>query len=65
VGVAIVPFVIDVGAVLPDEGFSVHCPEFPGCWSQGDTIEEARENIIDAVREYLAARRDQEGDTTP
>jgi predicted RNase H-like HicB family nuclease len=48
-----------------DEGFSVHCPEFPGCWSQGDTIEEARENIIDAVREYLAARRDQEGDTTP
>jgi len=48
-----------------DEGFAVHCPELPGCWSQGSTIEEARENVIDAVREYLAARRDQEGNTTP
>jgi predicted RNase H-like HicB family nuclease len=37
-----------------EEGFSVHCPDLPGCWSQGATEEEALANIRDAVREYLA-----------
>jgi predicted RNase H-like HicB family nuclease len=37
-----------------EEGYSVHCPGLPGCWSQGDTEEEALENIQDAIREYLA-----------
>lgn len=39
-----------------DEGFSVSVPGLPGCWSQGDTEEEALENIGDAIREYLAVR---------
>lgn len=38
-----------------EEGFSVSCPGLPGCWSQGETEEEALENIRDAIREYLAA----------
>ena len=38
-----------------EEGYSVHCPGLPGCWSQGDTEEEAIENIKDAIREYLDA----------
>lgn len=38
-----------------EEGFSVHCPDLPGCWSQGETAVEARENIRDAIREYLVA----------
>ncbi len=38
-----------------EEGFSVSCPGLPGCWSQGETEEEAVENIEDAIREYLAA----------
>ncbi len=38
-----------------DEGYSVHCPGLPGCWSQGDTEKEAIENIKDAIQEYLAA----------
>jgi predicted RNase H-like HicB family nuclease len=38
-----------------EEGFSVSCPGLPGCWSQGETEEEALENIQDAIREYLAA----------
>ncbi|MDQ3804334.1 MAG: type II toxin-antitoxin system HicB family antitoxin [Acidobacteriota bacterium] len=38
-----------------EEGFSVSCPGLPGCWSQGDTEEEALENIQDAIKEYLAA----------
>lgn len=37
-----------------DEGYSVHCPGLPGCWSQGDTEQDALENIQDAIREYLA-----------
>jgi len=38
-----------------DEGYSVHCPGLPGCWSQGKTEIEAIENIQDAIQEYLAA----------
>jgi predicted RNase H-like HicB family nuclease len=36
-----------------EEGYAVSCPALPGCWSQGDTEEEALENIKDAIREYL------------
>ena len=38
-----------------EEGYSVSCPGLPGCWSQGDTEEEALENIRIAIQEYLAA----------
>ena len=38
-----------------EEGYSVSVPGLPGCWSQGETEEEALENIQDAIREYLAA----------
>lgn len=38
-----------------EEGYSVSCPGLPGCWSQGETEEEALENIRDAIYEYLAA----------
>jgi predicted RNase H-like HicB family nuclease len=41
-----------------EDGFSVSCPALPGCWSQGDTEEEALENIQDAIQEYLAAIED-------
>ena len=37
-----------------EEGYSVSCPGLPGCWSQGDTEEEALANIRDAIQEYLA-----------
>lgn len=38
-----------------EEGYSVSCPGLPGCWSQGETEEEALENIRVAIREYLEA----------
>lgn len=36
-----------------DEGYSISCPALPGCWSQGQTEQEALENIREAIREYL------------
>jgi predicted RNase H-like HicB family nuclease len=41
-----------------DEGISVSVPALPGCWSEGDTEEEALANIQEAIREYLAALED-------
>jgi predicted RNase H-like HicB family nuclease len=38
-----------------EEGYSVSVPGLPGCRSEGDTEEEAVENIRDAIQEYLAA----------
>ncbi len=37
-----------------EEGYSISCPGLPGCWSQGETAEEALSNIKDAIQEYLA-----------
>jgi predicted RNase H-like HicB family nuclease len=36
-----------------EEGFSVWVPGLPGCASQGQSEEEALENIRDAIREYI------------
>ncbi len=41
-----------------DEGITIGVPALPGCWSEGDTEEEALINIQDAIREYLAALND-------
>jgi len=41
-----------------EEGISVSVPALPGCWSEGDSEEEALANIQDAIREYLAALED-------
>jgi len=42
-----------------EEGFSVSVPGLPGCWSQGDTEDEALANIEDAIKEYLSTVDDQ------
>ena len=39
----------------PDtDSYSAVCPELPGCSSAGETEEEARDNIVEAIRLYLA-----------
>lgn len=38
-----------------DFGYVAHCPAIPGCPSQGDTIEDAIENIKDAIKACLEA----------
>ena len=47
-----------VALIRTEEGYSIHCPGLPGCWSQGATEEEALANIRDAIREYLEVARE-------
>jgi predicted RNase H-like HicB family nuclease len=43
----------NVALYRSEEGYSVSVPGLPGCCSQGQTEEEALENIAIAIREYL------------
>lgn len=36
-----------------DGGYTVYVPALPGCISEGDTIEEALQNIREAIELYL------------
>ena len=38
------------------DGYFVSCPALQGCYSQGDTHEEAVENIKDAIRLHIEDR---------
>ena len=38
------------------EGYFAFCPELQGCYTQGDTYEEALENIKDAIRLHVEDR---------
>jgi predicted RNase H-like HicB family nuclease len=51
-----------VALVKSDEGYSVSVPGLPGCWSQGQTEQEALANIEDAIREYHEVAREQLSD---
>ena len=44
----------------PEGGFSVWIPSLPGCASQGETFEEAMENIKEAIALYLEDEDEQE-----
>jgi predicted RNase H-like HicB family nuclease len=43
-----------VELIKTEEGHSVGCPELPGCWSEGQTEEEALDNIKDAIANYVS-----------
>jgi predicted RNase H-like HicB family nuclease len=34
-------------------GYTVYVPALPGCVSEGDTLDEARQNIREAIELYL------------
>lgn len=38
------------------EGYFAFCPELQGCYTQGDTYEEALENVKDAIRLHVEDR---------
>jgi predicted RNase H-like HicB family nuclease len=52
------PMKFKVALQRSEEGYSISVPGLPGCWSQGETEEEALANIQDAIREYLDAAAD-------
>lgn len=39
-------------------GYTAYIPEVPGAISEGETVEEAREMVLDALRELTAYRRE-------
>ncbi len=48
--------VLEYNAVFTSEedgGFSVSVPGLPGCFSEGDTFEEAQKKIKEAIELYL------------
>ena len=42
-------------------GYTIYVPSLPGCISEGQTVEEAVENIRDAIRLYLEPIEDDLG----
>lgn len=47
---------MDVVVEKDADGYFVYCPSLQGCYSQGDTYEEALENIRDALKLHLEDR---------
>ena len=43
-------------------GFTVTIPALPGCISEGDTFEKARDNIEEAASLYLEVTKEQKAD---
>ena len=41
-------------------GYIISCPSLPGCYSQGDTVEEALENIKEAIQACLESLAEDE-----
>ena len=41
-----------------DGGYSVVVPELPGCFTEGDTIEEVQANVVEAAEGWLASQHD-------
>lgn len=39
-------------------GYVAYCEELPGAITEGDTLDEARENLLDAVKEIIEANRE-------
>jgi predicted RNase H-like HicB family nuclease len=38
----------------PDGGYTAYIPALPGCISEGETMQEAKKNLLDALEGYVA-----------
>ena len=47
-----------------EDGYIAYCPQMQGCYVQGETFEEALENLQDAVKLHIEDRLSQ-GDLVP
>ena len=43
-------------------GYWVEVPALPGCYSQGESVDEVLENVKDAIALYLEVLRDEDAD---
>jgi predicted RNase H-like HicB family nuclease len=48
-----------------DGGWVAECVDLPGCFSQGETREEALANVSEAIAEVISLRMDQQLPTAP
>lgn len=48
----------------PEGGYFVQCPELPGCYSQGETVEESLVNIREAI-DLVLEDMESQGQTPP
>ena len=39
-----------------EDGYYAFCPELQGCYTSGSTFEEARTNLVDAIRLHIEDR---------
>jgi antitoxin HicB len=46
----------------PEGGFVVSVPTLPGCYSQGETLEEAERNITEAIELYIETLQEEHKD---
>ena len=56
-----IPYRFTVRPLAVDEGggYLIEFPDLPGCMSDGDTVQEAIENGVDAMRGWLEAMREE------
>lgn len=47
------------------DGYFASCPSLQGCYTQGETYEEALENIRDVIKLHIADRRAAKEDILP
>jgi predicted RNase H-like HicB family nuclease len=46
-------FEIVIEKEAEDDGYAAYSPTLPGCFSNGKTIEEAKRNIREAIRQHV------------
>jgi predicted RNase H-like HicB family nuclease len=49
-------FLLPVVIEKDSDGYYAYCPSLQGCYTQGDSYEEALENIEDAIRLHIEDR---------
>lgn len=52
-------FLVTIAPDLESGGFVSACPQLPGCWSQGETQQEALENIKGAIAAIMELRAEE------
>ncbi|MDJ0582512.1 type II toxin-antitoxin system HicB family antitoxin [Crocosphaera sp.] len=51
---------INVVIEKDEYGYYAYCPQLEGCQTQGDTIEEVKTNITEAIELYLSTLSEEE-----